>query len=76
MYNGDTAIVATQYSFLPSWISFLADKKKALASGQLLVDTVQKRWAQQPEGHRPKLLIYGESLGSLRDKVRSVASAT
>lgn len=64
MYNGDTAIVATQYSFLPSWISFLADKKKALASGQLLVDTVQKRWAQQPEGHRPKLLIYGESLGS------------
>lgn len=75
MYNGDTAIVATQYSFLPSWISFLADKKKALASGQLLVDTVQKRWAQQP-GHRPKLLIYGESLGSLRDKVHSVALAT
>lgn len=28
MYNGDTAIVATQYSFLPSWISFLADKRR------------------------------------------------
>ncbi|MBA0047962.1 alpha/beta-hydrolase family protein [Mycobacteroides sp. LB1] len=64
MYNGDTAMVATQYSFLPSWISFLADKEKALASGKLLIGAVQKRWAQQPEGHRPTLLIYGESLGS------------
>lgn len=63
-------LVPAQLDLLP------CRQKKALASGQLLVDTVQKRWAQQPEGHRPKLLIYGESLGSLRDKVRSVASAT
>lgn len=64
MYNGDTAMVATQYSFLPSWISFLADKEKAVSAGKMLFDAVQKRWAQEPPAHRPKLLIYGESLGS------------
>ena len=26
MYNGNTAIVSMQYSFLPSWLSFLVDK--------------------------------------------------
>ena len=28
MYNGDTVLVAMQYSYLPSWISFLADRQK------------------------------------------------
>ena len=26
MYNGDTAMVGSQYSYLPSWISFLGDR--------------------------------------------------
>ena len=32
MYNGDTALVGVQYSYLPSWISFLGDQKKSAAS--------------------------------------------
>ena len=28
-HHGDTAIVAQQYSYLPSWISFLVDADKA-----------------------------------------------
>ena len=29
MYNGDTALVGMQYSYLPSWISFLGDQQKS-----------------------------------------------
>jgi len=65
MYNGDTASVAVQYSYLPSWISFLADREKSVKSGRLLIDTVHDRWSRQPAGERPKLVLYGESLGSL-----------
>ena len=65
MYNGDTAIVGLQYSYLPSWISFLADRQKSMESGRMLIDTVHDRWQQLPPDHRPKLLLYGESLGSM-----------
>jgi uncharacterized membrane protein len=65
MYNGDTAIVGLQYSYLPSWISFLADRQKSMDSGRMLIDTVHERWQQLPREHRPKLVLYGESLGSM-----------
>ncbi|BBZ02726.1 membrane protein [Mycolicibacterium chitae] len=65
MYNGDTAIVALQYSYLPSWISFLGDQQKSMRSGQMLIDAVHDRWAELPEQQRPKLMLYGESLGSM-----------
>lgn len=65
MYNGDTAIVGVQYSYLPSWISFLGDEQKSLTAGRALIDTVQDWWRRLPADHRPRLVLYGESLGSL-----------
>ena len=65
LYNGDTAIVGVQYSYLPSWISFLADQRKSMDSGRLLVRTIAERWRGLPAQHRPKLVLYGESLGSM-----------
>ena len=65
MYNGDTALVGVQYSYLPSWISFLADQDKSIESSRLLIDTVHDRWIQLPPDKRPKLVLYGESLGSM-----------
>lgn len=65
MYNGDTAIVGVQYSYLPSWISFLADRQKSMDSGRMLIDTVHDHWQRLPPDRRPKLLLYGESLGSM-----------
>jgi uncharacterized membrane protein len=65
MYNGDTAIVGLQYSYLPSWISFLADRQKSMDSGRMLIATVHHRWQQLAPDHRPKLVLYGESLGSM-----------
>jgi uncharacterized membrane protein len=64
MYGGDTAVVAIQYSFLPSWISFLVDKAPAQEAGRDLFDAVYDKWHQLPAGQRPALVVFGESLGS------------
>lgn len=64
MYNGDTAIVSMQYSFLPSWLSFLVDKENARQAGQALFEAVSARVRAMPEAVRPKLVVFGESLGS------------
>ncbi|MFC9892710.1 alpha/beta hydrolase [Nocardia sp. NPDC127579] len=64
MYGGDTAIVASQYSYLPSVLSFLADRGKATTAGRAVFDAVHSRWSARPPEERPQLLVYGESLGS------------
>ncbi|MEU8245053.1 alpha/beta hydrolase [Nonomuraea sp. NPDC048916] len=64
MYNGDSAMVAMQYSYLPSWVSFLVDKDKAARAGVALADAVRARWERLPAGRRPRLVVAGESLGS------------
>ncbi|HYJ55013.1 MAG TPA: alpha/beta-hydrolase family protein [Mycobacterium sp.] len=64
MYNGDTAIVSMQYSFLPSWLSFLVDKENARQAGQALFEAVDELIREMPEEQRPKLVVFGESLGS------------
>lgn len=64
MYGGDTAMVATQYSYLPSWMSFLVDQSKAQAAGIELYNAVLAKWQHIPVASRPKLVMFGESLGS------------
>lgn len=64
MYNGNTAIVSMQYSFLPSWLSFLVDKENARHAGQALFEAVDRLIRRIPEAQRPKLVVFGESLGS------------
>lgn len=64
MYNGDTALVGMQYSYLPSWISFLGDREKSVRAARMMIEGIHARWAALPEGDRPELVLYGESLGS------------
>ncbi|MGO9043856.1 MAG: alpha/beta hydrolase [Mycobacterium sp.] len=64
MYNGNSAIVSMQYSFLPSWLSFLVDKENARRASQALFEAVDRLIRRMPEGQRPKLVVFGESLGS------------
>lgn len=84
MYGGDVALVAMQYSYLPSWISFLTEGAASLESGKRLIDAVVTEVKSRPEQARPKLLVLGESLGTragegafssltdIRDKVDGV----
>jgi uncharacterized membrane protein len=64
MWNGDTATVSMQYSYLPSWMSFLVDGTRAQDAGRLLFDAVYGRWRELPVDDRPLLVVSGESLGS------------
>jgi uncharacterized membrane protein len=62
MHGGDTAVVAMQYSYLPSWASFMVDRDEAGVATAALFDAVYARWEQEPPAERPTLLVFGESL--------------
>lgn len=62
--GGDAATVAIQYSYLPSWISYLVDQSKAREAGRDLFDAVYEEWSKLPPDSRPRLFVAGESLGS------------
>ncbi|MFE2869458.1 alpha/beta hydrolase [Embleya sp. NPDC059259] len=64
MYAGDTATVAIQYSYLPSWISFLVDRGRAERAQRALYHAVRARWSALPAADRPRLVLGGESLGA------------
>jgi uncharacterized membrane protein len=64
LHRGDTAIVSMQYSFLPSWISFVTDLDKASEAGTELFNEVYERWSVLPADDRPTLIVFGLSLGS------------
>lgn len=63
-HNGDTAIAGVQYSFLPSWISLLADQQAVRDTSREVFGVVHAYWSTLPEESRPKLYLYGLSLGS------------
>ena len=81
VWNGDTAQVALQYSYLPSWVSFLVDRSKAADAAAALIDAVRGRWLTLPADARPKLFVFGESLGAFGtdavfDNVQQVVTET
>jgi uncharacterized membrane protein len=64
MFNGDDAIAGMQYSFLPSWISLFADAAITKETAQTMFSTIHDYWVTLPEDSRPKLYLFGLSLGS------------
>ena len=64
LHNGDTAIVGVQYSYLPSWISLLADQEVTRETSRVVFDTIHTYWSTLPEDSRPDLYLFGLSLGS------------
>jgi uncharacterized membrane protein len=77
-WGGDTAIAAMQYSYLPSWVSFVGDRETPQQAGRALFEAVRARWLEQPADHRPLLLVFGISLGSYGSQgaFTSLADAT
>ncbi len=64
LFSGDSAAVAIQYSHLPSWVLLIGNQDLAIASSRALFEEVTQRMAAIDEDERPRLFLYGESLGS------------
>jgi len=64
LYNGDVAVAGAQYSYLPSWISLLADQDEVKETSQVVFRKIHEYWSALPEDQRPEIYLYGLSLGS------------
>lgn len=60
--NGDVATVSTQYSLLPSFLSFLVDRPTSVEAASTLLAAIRERAASMPSP--PRLVVFGESLGA------------
>lgn len=65
LHDGDVATVAMQYSYLQSWVSLLVEPGTGAATGRALFRAVYEHWAALPRDRRPRLYLYGLSLGAL-----------
>lgn len=65
LYNGDTAIVGVQYSYLSSPVTLILDPDRARDSARIVFSTIYKHWRSLPKDDRPDLYLHGLSLGSL-----------
>uniref|UniRef100_UPI00059363A6 alpha/beta-hydrolase family protein n=1 Tax=Nocardia vinacea TaxID=96468 RepID=UPI00059363A6 len=62
-FGGDVALVGMQYSYAPSWVTFVFGRDDAVVYARALFDAVQRRI--DTLDHKPKLYVYGQSLGAL-----------
>lgn len=65
LHRGDTAIVGMQYSYLWSWMSLLVEPGYGVNASRALFRTVYRHWASLPPDSRPRLYLFGLSLGAL-----------
>ena len=63
--GGDVATVATQYSYLPSFMTAVVDTDGAEREARALIPAVLDAVRERPEGQRPEVYLHGESLGAL-----------
>ena len=64
MHAGNVAAVGMQYSYLPSALSIFVDQDEVAETSFATINAVADRVAQMPEDERPKVVVFGESLGS------------
>ncbi|MGB3811962.1 MAG: alpha/beta-hydrolase family protein [Shinella sp.] len=65
LHHGDIASVAIQYSYLASWLSLLAEPDYGAEAARALFHAIYGHWTSLPKESRPKLYLYGLSLGTL-----------
>lgn len=65
LHGGDVASVAVQYSYLTSVLSLWIEPDYGTATARALFNTVYDYWTALPHDRRPRLYLYGLSLGAL-----------
>ncbi len=62
--GGNVASVSLQYTVFPSFLSLLLSQDASLDAGTVLLNTFRKAVDELPVHKRPKVFVYGESLGA------------
>jgi uncharacterized membrane protein len=75
MHGGDVASVSVQYSYLPSWLSLLVQPEYGEETADAVFRAVYGHWRSLPRDQRPRLFLFGLSLGSLNSDLASDAYA-
>ncbi len=65
LHGGDLAIVSTQYTYVPSWLSLMVEPDRSRLAARALFNAVFTYWTALPEDRRPELYLFGLSLGAL-----------
>lgn len=65
LHRGDVATVAIQYSYLASWLSLLVEPGYGAEASRELFTVVHEHWSTLPRESRPRLYLFGLSLGAL-----------
>lgn len=68
LHRGDVASVALQYSYLPSWLTLLAQPEYGADSARELFQQVYSHWRSLAVDARPRLYLHGLSLGALNSE--------
>lgn len=71
MHGGDVASVSVQYSYLPSWLTLFVDPAYGEETAQAVFEAVYGHWRRLPRDARPRLFLFGLSLGSLNSDLAS-----
>jgi len=64
IYSGDTVNVGIQYSYLSSQSTLLFLPTRANETSEVMFHTIYNYWKKMPKNKRPKLYLFGLSLGS------------
>ena len=75
MHGGDVASVSVQYSYLPSWLTLFVDPGYGEETANAVFQAVYGHWRTMPKEERPRLFLFGLSLGSLNSDLASDAYA-
>jgi uncharacterized membrane protein len=68
LHGGDVASVAIQYSYLASWLSLLVEPDYGNEAARALFTEVYGYWTTLPRDKRPRLYLFGLSLGALNSQ--------
>lgn len=68
LHRGDVASVAVQYSYLPSWLSLMAQPDFGAETARELFEAVYQHWKTLSHDQRPQLYLHGLSLGALNSQ--------
>ena len=64
LFRGDVASVSVQYSYLPSWLSLLVEPDTGADTARAVFRVVYGYWRTLPKERRPRLYLFGLSLGA------------